>query len=100
MWGCEKPRGAQMSAEERGSHRRNPISRRRRESAKIGESSEGFSRSLAATLAYPRVTLYRESRSNFLGFRVSYSDTKKLIVIHFQLQIRGSGLLKAAFTLE
>ena len=29
-----------------------------------------------------------------MGFRVSYSDTKKLSVIHFLLQIRGSGLLR------
>ena len=36
---------------------------------------------------------YKGSRSNFWGFLVSQSDTKKLLVIHFQLQIRGSGLL-------
>ena len=42
-------------------------------------------RQLWHTLGKP----YRESRSNFLGFRVSYSDTKKLLVIHFQLQIRA-----------
>ena len=47
----------------------------------------------AATLAYPRTTLHRGFRSNFLGFWVSYSDTKKLLVINFHLQIRGSGVL-------
>ena len=46
----------------------------------------------AATLAYPRITL-KGSRSIFLGFTVSYGDTKKLLVIYFQLQIHGSELL-------
>ena len=51
--------------------------------------SAGPRRQLWHTLGQP----YREYRSKFLGFRVSYSGSKRLLVIHFQLQIRGSGLL-------
>ena len=32
-----------------------------------------------------------------MGFWVSYSDTKKLLDIHFQLQIHGSGLFSITY---
>ena len=47
----------------------------KREPAKIGGTT-------AATMACPRVTL-QGVRSNFWDIRVSYIDTKKLLVIHF-----------------